>query len=107
MKPEEELREQMEALRLENQALRNAVNRPGKRNVIIVSEGSYQGHPTITFEAGGRPFTLGLRKAAVMLYCVEYVKRFVVRHKSEIKDWEIIKGSSTSGEPARQEDVQI
>ena len=107
MKSEDELRKQVEALQLENQALRNAVNRPGKRNVIIVSEGSYQGHPTITFEAGGRPFTLGLRKLAVLMYCAELVKRFVSRHKAEIKDWEIVRGSAGDGDGDERSDLQI
>ena len=94
MKPEDDLKMKIEALEQENRALRDAVSNPEKRKVILVSEGSYQGHPTITFEAGGRPFTLGLRKAAVVLFCSEHVKGFLSRHKAEIKDWEILRGTS-------------
>ena len=98
MQPEDELKKKIEALEQENRALRDAVSHPGRRNVIVVSEGSYQGHPTITFEAGGRPFTLGLRKAAVVLFCSERIKEFVSRHKAEIKDWEIVRGTDGDSE---------
>lgn len=107
MKDEDELRKKIEALENENRALRNAVSRPGKQNVIVVSEGSYQGHPTITFEAGGRPFTLGLRKASVVLYCAEHVKRFIGKHKAEIKDLEIVRGGDSSVEAGSGKDLQI
>lgn len=96
MKDEDELRKRIEALEQENQALREAASRPGKRNIIVLTEGSYQGHPTINFDGAGRPFTLGLRKAAVVLYCADHVKRFVNRHKGEIRDFEIVEGRNDS-----------
>ena len=109
MKDEEELKKKIEALENENRALRDAVSRPlGRRNVIVVTEGSYQGHPTISFEASnGRPFTLGLRKAAIVLHCAEQVKRFVAEHKGEIKDWEIVRGSAGGRESDGKTDLQI
>jgi hypothetical protein len=107
MKEEDDLRKKVEELERENRALRDAMGRSGRRNVIIVSEGNYQGHPTITFEAGGRPFTLGLRKASVVLYCTEHVKRFVSRHKGEIKDWEIVQASDGSGASGGRTNLQI
>lgn len=105
MNGDDDLKKRIEALEKENRALRDVVSNPAKRNVIVVSEGSYQGHPTITFEAGGRPFTLGLRKASVVLYCAEHVRRFVARNKGEIKDWEIVRGSDGGG--GGKADVQI
>lgn len=107
MKDENDLKKKIEELERENRALRDAVSNPAKRNVIIVSEGSYQGHPTITFEAGGRPFTLGLRKASVVLYCAEHVKNFVNRHRAEIKDWEIVRGSDDKTGGEGQSNAQI
>lgn len=107
MNDEDELRKKIEALENENRALRNAVSRPGKRNVIVVTEGIYQGHPTISFEAGGRPFTLGLRKASVVLYCADLVKKFIGRHNAEIKDWEIVRGSDGGEESEKRSDLQI
>jgi hypothetical protein len=107
MSEEDDLHKRIEALEQENRALRETVNRPGKRNVIVVTEGTYQGHPTITFEAGGRPFTLGLRKLSVVLYCSEWVKIFVSRHKGEIKDWEIVRGNGGDGEGEARSDQQI
>lgn len=107
MNDEDELKKRIEALENENRTLRDAVSSTGKRNVIVVSEGSYQGHPTMTFDAGGRPFTMGLRKAAVMLHCVEHVKRFVNRHKAEIKDREIVRGTDQVGESEGRSDLQI
>ena len=109
MKNEEELRKKIEDLENENRALRDAVTRPlGRRNVIVVTEGSYQGHPTMSFEASnGRPFTLGLRKAAIVLYCAEQVKRFVTEHKGEIKDWEVVRGSGGANASTGKSDLQI
>lgn len=107
MKDEDDLKKNIEALERENRALRDAVSNPAKRNVIIVSEGSYQGHPTITFEAAGRPFTLGLRKAAVVLYYTEQVKQFVSRHAAEIRDWEIVRGNDGGRQTAGRTEVQI
>lgn len=107
MQSDEELRKRIDALEQENRALREAAIRPGKRNVIAVSEGTYQGHPTITFEAGGRPFTLGLRKAAVLLCCTEQVKRFVRKHNAEIKDMEVLRASRPGGDVEWRPDLQI
>jgi len=107
MKDEDDLKRKIEELERENRALRSAVAGTGKRNVIVVSEGSYQGHPTITFEVSGRPFTLGLRKASVVLYCSELVEIFVKRHKGEIKDLEIVRGSADNEDKNGKADVQI
>lgn len=107
MQDPEALRKKIEELERENQSLREAARNPGKHNVIVITEGTYQGHPTITFEAGGRPFTLGLRKASVVLYCTEYVKRFVSRHKGDIKDWEIVAGHDGSGASGSKTEIQI
>jgi hypothetical protein len=76
------LRKRIEALERTTWVLRHGVSRPGKRNVNVVSEGTYQGHPTITFEAGGHPFTPGFRRASVVLYLPEHVKRLVSSHKA-------------------------
>ena len=107
MNTEDDLKKRIEALEQENKALRETTSRPGKTNTIIVTEGSFKGHPTITFEAGGRPFTLGVRKAAVVLHCVDVVRRFVNRHDAEIKGWEIVRGSDTKGESGGRADLQI
>lgn len=106
MNADDDLKKRVEALERENRALRTAMERPAKANVVIVTEGSYQGHPTMTFEAGGRPFTLGLRKLAVVLHCAEHVKRFVSGHKAEIKDWEIVRGSDGADRGGR-DDMKI
>jgi hypothetical protein len=107
MSGEDDLRKRIEALENENRALRNAASRPANKNVIVVTEGSYQGHPTISFEAGGRPFTLGLRKASIVLHCKEQIDDFVKRHKSEIKDLEIVRGNGDGGEAREKTDIQI
>jgi phosphoenolpyruvate synthase/pyruvate phosphate dikinase len=107
MNAEDDLRKRIEALERENKTLREAPGRPTKANAIVVTEGTYKGHPTITFEVTGRPFTLGVRKAAVVLYCVDHVRSFVSRHKAEIQDREIVRGSDTDGESGDRAELRI
>ncbi|MGC1453049.1 MAG: hypothetical protein WA830_23710 [Candidatus Sulfotelmatobacter sp.] len=107
MSTDTDLQQRIEALERENRALRDAGARPGKENVIVVTEGTFKGHPTITLEVGGRPFTLGVRKAAVVLRCVDEVRRFVSRHNAEIKDWEIVRGSAATDQAGGRADLQI
>jgi hypothetical protein len=107
MNTEDDLRKKIEALEQENKTLREATTRRGKADAVVITEGSFKGHPTITFEAGGRPFTLGVRKAAVVLRCVDEVRRFVSRHNAEIKDWEIVRGSAPAGQAGGRPDLQI
>lgn len=101
------LQKRIEELERENRALRHAASQPGKRNAIVVTESSYQGHPTISFDGPGRPFTLGLRKAAVVLYCLEEVRQFVARHNGEIKNMEILPSTAGSFGIKAPTDVQI
>jgi hypothetical protein len=105
MSDADDLKKRIEALENENRTLRDAVSNPAKRNVIIVTEGSFEGHPTICFEAGRTRVTLGLRKAAMVLYCMEQLKKFVSRQKGELKDWEVVRGTGDSG--GGKADVQI
>ena len=108
MKDEDDLKKKIEALEQENRALRDAASRPGKRNIIVVSEGSYEGHPIIIIEpTSGRPFKMGLHKASLALHCIEQVKQFVTRHNAEIKDCEIIRGSDDGSEGGGKSDLQI
>ena len=91
MGQDDDLKKRLESLERENKELKNAIGRGAAPNKTIrCTVGEYMGHPTITFETGGRPFSLGLRKAAIVLRCIEYVKRFVTQHNAEIKDCEVV-----------------
>lgn len=102
-----EIKEKIESLERENRALRDAMNRQGKSNVIVVTEGSYQGHPTISFEASGRPFALGLRKAAVVLHCSANIRAFVQKHNAELQDVLVLSGVEAKSADSREGDLQI
>lgn len=106
MGQDEDLRKRLEALERENKELKNAVGRgAAKTKTIQYSIGDFKGHPTITFEVTGRHLTLGLRKAAIVLRCIEHIKAFVVENKGEMSDWEVVQGSirenSSSNEDLR------
>jgi hypothetical protein len=100
----EELTKRIEALERENRALREL---QPKEKVIIVTEGSYQGHPTISFEASGRPFTIGLRKAAILAHCHDVVRNFVRNHNAELRNHEVILKGEIKSDDGRESDLQI
>ncbi|HOB98778.1 MAG TPA: hypothetical protein PKM43_08540 [Verrucomicrobiota bacterium] len=54
METEQELKMRIEALERENQALRAAAKTPGKANIIIVTESSYQGQGHRCHQADAR-----------------------------------------------------
>ena len=97
MGQDEDIKKRLEALERENRSLREAIAHGASSNKTIrCTVGEYMGHPTIKFETGGRPFSLGLRKAAIVLRCIEYVKKVVTQHNGEIKDCEVVDGDDDS-----------
>ena len=104
---DEDLRKRLEALERENKELKKAAGRGTPQNrTIRYSIGDFKGHPTITFEIGGRHLTLGLRKAAVVLRCMEHIRTFVADNNGEISDWEVFRGADGEKSPGG-DDLQI
>ena len=108
MAQDEDLKRRLEALERENKALKQAASHGAVGNKIIrCSVGEYKGHPTITFEAGSHRLTLGVRKAAIALYCSEQLKGFVSKHNGEIQDFEIVLADESSPNSASMTVEQI
>jgi hypothetical protein len=59
---------------------------------IYCSIGDYKGHPMISFEGGGgRPFSIGLKKAAVVLASLDHIRDFVAEHGVLLDGYTIIR----------------
>jgi hypothetical protein len=93
MEPDAELRTQLEELRQENRKLKVQLQEKTLLNTslktIRYTIGSYKGHPVITFEGIGRPFSIGLKKASVLLACHNEIARFVDQHNATLSDYSI------------------
>jgi hypothetical protein len=71
-----ELRRRLRELEEENARLRMKSER------VIVTEGEYKGHPTLTFEGPFRPFSLGVRKLSIIKEVWPEVEKFLSRHST-------------------------
>jgi hypothetical protein len=90
MQNDQDLLIRLKALEEENARLRAASTREEVR--VIVTEGEYKGHPTLTFEGSVRRFTLGLTKLRALQEAWPQVDSFLQRHhKSDANDddWKI------------------
>lgn len=52
-----------------------------QENKLIVTEGEYKGHPTLTFEGPMRRFTLGLSKLRALKEAWPLIESFLERHE--------------------------
>ena len=108
MAKEDDLKERLEALERENKELKKAAAQATTQpKTIRYSIGDYKGHPTITFEIAGRHLTLGLRKAAVILRCVDLIRSFVNEHHAELTDWEVVRTMVDGDRSSDDSDLQI
>lgn len=84
-----ELLMRLQALEEENARLRaESTNQKAK---LIVTEGDYKGHPTLTFEGSVRRFSLGLTKLRALKEAWPHVESFLQRHRKAIVDDEDLK----------------
>lgn len=74
-----EILRRIKELEQENIRLKNKINKDNQKQ-LIVTEGDYKGHPTLTFEGICRPFSLGLTKLKVLKQAWPQVESFLVRH---------------------------
>lgn len=73
-----DLLQRLKALEEENARLRAA--NPKTVAKLIVTEGEYKGHPTLTFDGSVRRFTLGLTKLRAIKEAWLQVEEFLRRH---------------------------
>ena len=60
----DKLENQLQALKLENLALKRSLGKIEQNDkTIYCNIGDYNGHPILTFNGPGRPFSIGLKKA--------------------------------------------
>ena len=79
---DQELLIRLKALEEENARLRaGSTNQEGK---LIVTEGDYKGHPTLTFEGSVRRFTLGLTKLRALQETWPEIQKFLERHQKTV-----------------------
>lgn len=74
---EQDILKRLKELEKENQNLRKAVEGAAKPKETTTHVGMYKGHPIITFEGNFRPFSLGVRKASIVLERVADLEHFV------------------------------
>jgi hypothetical protein len=72
----DELLRRIKALEKENRELRAGV----KELSVRAYEDKYGGHPIVTFRVGKKAFSLGLRKASIVLAASDYLTRFLEKH---------------------------
>jgi hypothetical protein len=76
---DQELLIRLNALEEENARLRaESTNQKGK---LIVTEGDYKGHPTLTFEGSVRRFSLGLTKLRALKEAWPHIEGFLRRNE--------------------------
>jgi hypothetical protein len=82
---QEEILRRLTDLERENQRLRQQVQsgQPEKKETTT-HVGMYKGRPVISFEGAFRPFTLGIRKASVVLEKITEVQHFVENNKHHL-----------------------
>jgi hypothetical protein len=78
----QEILKRLKALEEENARLRKGANSTVIKP-LVVTEGEYMGHPTLTFEGPCKPFTLGIKKLSIIQQGWPQVEHFLAR---QIKD---------------------
>lgn len=74
----QEILRRLRLLEEENARLRRATNDSGKK--VMVVEGEYKGHPTLSFQGPFRPFSLGLKKLRVIQETWPEIESFLQRY---------------------------
>jgi hypothetical protein len=74
----QEILKRLKALEEENARLRKETNSNAVKP-LVVTEGEYMGHPTLTFEGPCKPFTIGLKKLSIIKQGWPQVEQFLER----------------------------
>lgn len=88
MNSQDDILRRLDELERENQKLRKMVGGAAgpKKTETYVS--MFKGRPVITFTGGFRPFTLGIRKASVVLEKLDDLKHFLANNKQHLNSTE-------------------
>ena len=78
----QEVLRRLKELEEENARLRSMTN-DREPKPLTVKEGDYKGHPVLTFEGPCRPFSMGLRKLAIIKQAWPQVNEFLNRHENK------------------------
>lgn len=89
----QEIIKRLRELEAENERLRMASATQSKAKLIIV-EGEYKGHPTLTFQGPFRQFTLGLTKIRILSEAWPEVESFLHKHTNKKSELDLEKGDN-------------
>lgn len=99
----DKIKKELQVLKLENLALKRALGAiEQKDKTIYCNAGDYNGHPILTFNGPGRPFSIGLKKATTLLLCTEHIREFVIQHGKELEGYTVSKEKLNSSLDAEQ-----
>ena len=85
----EELKRQIEALQQENQRLKRQ-GKPIDSDELVVTEGDYNGYPTLSFQRGNKkPFNVGLKKLQAVVEARETVEQFIKKHSDTAEEADV------------------
>ena len=85
---EQDVLRRLDELEKENLRLRKLVGPSAGPKKTETYVAMYKGRPTVTFTGPFRPFTLGIRKASVVLEKLDDLKHFVENNKQYLKSGE-------------------
>lgn len=74
----------LNALEAENRKLREQLSGKPPEKEITTHVSMWKGHPVIRFEGNFRPFSLGLKKASIVLEKLDDVKFFVDNNRQHV-----------------------
>jgi len=84
MAEKDELLRQIKALEAENAKLKQATSGKDTSKKTTATIGMWKGFPVIQFEGNFRPFSIGLKKAAVILEKIDDVRLFVSSNQNRL-----------------------
>jgi len=106
---EEELRQEIEHLRRENEALRGSPRQ--EKGPVRITAGKYKGFRTFRFEGNFRSFSIGARKVALILSSQNHLDSYIKeeRKKSDALSYEISEGDISFNKTQKDgdDDIQI
>jgi hypothetical protein len=75
----------LQELEKENQRLQKLVGKSDSPKETTTHVSMFKGHPVITFSGPFRPFSLGIRKASVIIEKLQDLKYFVENNQKHLK----------------------
>ena len=82
---DQDILRRLDELEKENLRLRKMVGPAAGPKKVETIVAMFKGHPVITFTGPFRPFTLGIRKASIVLEKLQDIQHFVENNKQHMK----------------------